>query len=53
MVCCSEEQLSANLEEAVRQLQLVRQLTAEDEQPAVQAKLTAHVDVNLLVNLQL
>ena len=49
-VGCSEAQLAANLEETVRQLVLVRELTSEDEQPAIQTKFTAHMDVNLLVN---
>ena len=34
----------------MRQLMLIRELTKQEEQPAVQTKFTAHMDVSLLVS---
>ncbi|XP_037074590.1 hydroxyproline dehydrogenase-like [Pollicipes pollicipes] len=47
----SERQLEANLEEALRVLTIVREVTAGQDQAALQAKFTAHLNADLLVHI--
>lgn len=46
----SEKVLTANLEESVRQLVMVKELSVEGQQPAIQGKCTAHLDTDILVH---